>query len=137
VCLSPDGKVLWATETSVGRLHKVELSGPTTIAPFGTEVPYYFNGFAPDSMRADSAGNVYVAMYSQGRILVFNPNGVAIGQILIPKRDTGHNMRTTTVGFFPGSDEMVILSNDADGGEGAWIFRARGYARGLALYSHT
>ena len=77
VCLSPDGKALWATESSGGRLHKVELSAPpTTIAPFGTAVPYHFNGFAPDSLRADSAGNVYVAMYSQGRVLVFNPSGV-------------------------------------------------------------
>ncbi|MEP7245930.1 MAG: SMP-30/gluconolactonase/LRE family protein [Gammaproteobacteria bacterium] len=136
VCLSPDGKALWATETGAGRLHKVELSAPATIARFGTEVPYYFNGFAPDSIRADSAGNVYVAMYSQGRVLVFNPNGIAIGQILLPKRESGHNLRTTTVGFFPGTDDMVILTNDGDAGEGAWIFRAKGYAKGLTLFSH-
>ena len=137
VCLSPDGKTLWATESSGGRLHKVELSAPTTIAPFGTAVAYHFNGFAPDSLRADSAGNVYVAMYSQGRVLVFNPNGAAIGQILLPMRKSGHDMRTTCVGFFPGTDEMVILTNDGDGGTGSWIFRARGYAKGVTLYSHT
>jgi lactonase len=137
VCLSPDGRALWATESSAGRLHRVELSEPpTTIARFGTAVPYYFSGFAPDSLRTDSAGNVYVAMYSQGRVLVFNPSGVPIGQILLPKRESGHNMRTTSVGFFPGTDEMVILTNDADGGEGSWIFRAKGYAKGATLYSH-
>lgn len=138
VCISPDGKAVWATESSGGRLHKVELSAPpTTIAPFGTAVAYHFNGFAPDSLRADSAGNVYVAMYSQGRVLVFNPSGVAIGQILIPKRELGHHLRTTSVGFFPGTDELVILTNDGDGSEGSWIFRARGYARGITLYSHS
>jgi lactonase len=84
-------------------------------------VAYHFTGFAPDSLRADSAGNVYVAMYSQGRVLVCNPSGVPIGQILIPTRESGHNMRTTCVGFFPGTDDMVILTNDGDGGEGAWI----------------
>lgn len=136
VCLSPDGKELWATELSAGRLHKVELAGPTTIAPFGTAVPYHFNGFAPDSMRSDSGGNVYVAMYSQGRVLAFNRNGIAIGQILVPKRDAGHNLRTTSVGFVPGTNEMLILTNDADGGEGSWIFRAKGFAKGTALYSH-
>lgn len=136
VCLSPDGKVLWATELSAGRLHKIELAAPTKIAPFGTAVPYYFNGFAPDSMRSDADGNVYVAMYSQGRVLAFNPNGIAIGQILLPKREAGHNMRSTSVGFFPGSDEMVILTNDGSGGEGSWIFRARGFAKGTTLFSH-
>ncbi len=136
VCLSPDGKVLWATELSAGRLHKVELAGPTTIAAFGTAVPYYFNGFAPDSMRSDSDGNVYVAMYSQGRVLAFNPNGIAIGQILLPGRETGHNMRSTSVGFVPGTNDMLILTNDADGGEGSQIFRAKGFATGTTLYSH-
>lgn len=136
VCLSPDGKVLWATELSAGRLHKVELANPTAIAPFGTAVPYHFNGFAPDSMRSDRDGNVYVAMYSQGRVLVFNPNGIAIGQILLPKRESGHNLRSTSVGFVPGTNEFVILTNDAKGGEGSWIFHARGFATGTSLYSH-
>ena len=31
---------------------------------------------------------------------------------------------------------MVILTNDGDGGEGPWIFRAKGYAKGVTLYSH-
>ena len=64
-------------------LDGLQIADATTIAPFGTAVPYYFNGFAPDSMRSDSDGNVYVAMYSQGRVLAFNPNGIAIGQILL------------------------------------------------------
>ncbi len=136
VCLSPDGKVLWATELSAGRLHRVELADATTIAHFGTAVPYHFHGFAPDSMRSDSDGNVYVAMYSQGRVLVFNRNGMPIGQVLVPRRDAGHNLRTTSLGFVPGTDEMLILTNDADRGEGSWIFCARGFAAGTTLYSH-
>jgi lactonase len=137
VCLSPDGKVLWATELGAGRLHRVRMTGPTTIALWGTETPYTFTGFGPDSMRSDSDGNVYVAMATQGRILVFNPVGIPIGQILIPKRDTGHNLGTTSLGFFPGSDRLLIVSSDGDGGEGAWIFEARGFAPGLKLYSHA
>ena len=137
VCLSPDGKVLWATELGAGRLHRVRMASPTTIAPWGTEIPYTFTGFGPDSMRSDSDGNVYVAMATQGRILVFNPVGIPIGQILIPKRDTGHNLGTTSMGFFPGSDRLLIVSSDGDGGEGAWIFEARGFAPGLKLYSHA
>jgi lactonase len=137
VCLSPDGKVLWATELSAGRLHRVEMTSPTTIGPWGTAVPYHFTGFGPDSMRSDRDGNVYVAMFSQGRVLVLNPAGIPIGQILLPRRETGHNLLCTSMGFYPGSDRLLILTNDAEGGEGAWIFEARGFAPGNTLYSHV
>lgn len=136
VALSPNGKVLWTNEFSGGTLHRVELSDATTIAPFGTAVPYHFTGHAPDSMRTDSDGNVYVAMYQQGRVLVFNDNGIAIGQILLPGREKGHNLRSTSLAFFPGSNDLVVVSNDWEGGQGTTIFRAKGFARGATPYSH-
>jgi lactonase len=136
VALSPDGKVLWSTELCLGRLHKVNMADAVTVAPFGTEVTYQFTGFAPDSMRADSDGNVYVAMYGQGRVLAFNKNGMPIGQILLPGRDKGHNMRSTSMAFKPGTNEMVIVTNDWDGGEGSQIFACKGFAKGVATYSH-
>ncbi len=80
VALSPDGKTLWVTEFSKGLLHRVELSDATTIAPFGTAITYQFTGPSPDSMRVDTDGNLYVAIYSQGRVLVFNKNGMPIGR---------------------------------------------------------
>ena len=97
VALSPDGKELWGTEFSRNLLHRVELAGPTTIARFGTAVAYHFTGPAPDSMRADSDGNLYVAMYGQGRVLVFNKNGIPIGQVLLPGREVGHNLGSTSM----------------------------------------
>lgn len=131
IALSPDGKTLWATEFSLDRLHKVALVGPTKIAPFGTSVPYHFIGGTPDSARTDADGNVYVAMYTQGRILVFNRNGLPIGQILLPKRDQGHNLLVTSMTFRPGTNELYIVANDGDGGsEGSQIFVARGFAQG-------
>jgi lactonase len=68
VALSPDGKELWGTEFSRNLLHRIELAGPTTIAPFGTAVAYHFTGPAPDSMRADSDGNLSRSTYSALRI---------------------------------------------------------------------
>lgn len=136
IAISPDGKSIWTTELSLSRLHKVNLSNPVTVAPFGTEMTYQFTGFAPDSMRVDADGNVYVAMYGQGRVLVFNKNGMPIGQILLPGRDCGHNMRSTSMAFKPGTNEMVIVTNDWDGGEGSWIFTCKGFAKGVTMYSH-
>ncbi|MDQ8030472.1 MAG: SMP-30/gluconolactonase/LRE family protein [Bordetella sp.] len=137
VALSPDGKVLWATEFGLSRLHRVELKDATTIAPFGSTVPHHFSGKAPDSMRTDREGNVYVAMYTQGRIMVFSPDGMPIGQILMPGRDQNHFLKTSSLALVQGSDELLIVARDEHGDGGAMIFKAQGFAEGLALFSHT
>jgi lactonase len=136
IALSPNGKELWATEFSRNLLHRVELTGPTQIAPFGTAITYHFTGPAPDSMRADRDGNLYVAMYGQGRVLVFNRNGIPIGQVLLPGRDEGHNLQSTSMALQPGTNDLYIVTNDGNGGGGATIFHAKVFAKALPLYSH-
>jgi lactonase len=136
IALSPDGKQLWITEFGRNLLHRVELASATKIAPIGTAIAYHFTGPAPDSMRADSDGNLYVAMYSQGRVLVFNRNGIPIGQVLLPGRDEGHNLESTNMAIKPGTNDFVIVTSDGSGGQGATIFHAKTFARALPLYSH-
>lgn len=137
VALSPDGKELWATtEFSRNLLHRVELADATTATPFGTAVPYHFTGPAPDSMRSDADGNLYVALYGQGRVLVLNRNGIPIGQVLLPGREDGHNLRSTSMALKPGTDDLYIVTSDGEGGQGATIFHSRAFAHGLRLYSH-
>ena len=136
VGLSPDGKTLWVTSTAQGLLYRVELADATTIAPFGAVITYKFTGMGPDSLRVDADGNVYVAIYSQGRVMVFNPAGFPIAQILIPGRETGHNMRSTSMAFKPGTNDMYIVTNDWDGGQGSQIFHAKGFGKALTMYSH-
>lgn len=136
VALSPDGKELWVTEFSRNLLHRVQLVDATKAAPFGTAIPYHFTGPAPDSMRIDSDGNLYVAMYGQGRVLVFSKSGVPIGQLLLPGRESGHNLRSTSMAIRPGTDDLYIVTNDGEGGQGATIFHAKAFAKALLLYSH-
>lgn len=136
VALSPDGKVLWATEFGANRLHRIELADATTPTPLGASVPYRFTGPAPDSMRVDAEGNVYVAIYGQGRVLAFNRKGIPIGQILLPGREDGHNLLCTNMALRPGSRELLIVASDGDGGQGTAIFRAGAFATALPLYSH-
>lgn len=136
VALSPDGKVLWATEFANNRLHRVELSAPATIGRSGSSVPYHFVGRAPDSMRTDADGNVYVAMYHQARFLVFNPYGIPIGQILLPGRAHNQFLKSTSLALLPGSRDLVLLARDELGGGGAMVFAARGIAPGFAMFSH-
>ena len=107
-----------------------------TIAPIGTAIAYHFTGPAPDSMRADSDGNLYVAMYGQGRVLVFNRNGIPIGQMLLPAGMKGHNLLSTNMAIKPGTNDLYIVTNDGKGGQGATIFHAKVFAKALQLYSH-
>jgi lactonase len=136
VTLSPDGSVLWSTEFGAGRLHRVELTSPITVSHFGWTVPYHFSGRAPDSMRTDADGNVYVAMYTQGRIMAFSPNGVPIGQIVMPGREDNHFLKTTSLAFVPGSSDVRIVAQDEIGRGSAMIFRAQAFANGVTLFSH-
>jgi len=136
IALSPDGKQLWITEFSRNLLHRVELASATTIAPIGAAIPYHFTGPAPDSMRVDSDGNVYVAIYGQGRVLAFNRNGIPIGQILLPGRDAGHNLQSTSMAIKPGTADLFIVTSDGNAGQGATIFHAKIFGKALPLYSH-
>ena len=136
VALSPDGKVLWATEFGACRLHRAELRVPGDLAQSGGSVPYHFIGPGPDSMRTDSHGNVYVAMNRQGRILIFSPYGIPIGQILLPGRERNHFLRCTSLAIAHDSCEVRIVARDEVGGGGTMIFRAQSLAPGTRLFSH-
>lgn len=124
IALSPDGKTLWVTEFGQNRLLRIQLKDPTTIAELGVAVAYYFIGPAPDSMRVDAEGNVYVALMGQGRVLILSPGGIPIGQILLPGRDAGHNLKSASLALKPGTNEVYIVASDGSKGQGGAVFRA-------------
>ena len=135
IALSPDGKQLWITEFTQKSSAPSRVDGRDDHHADRYRIPYHFTGPAPDSMRADSDGNLYVAMYSQGRVLVFNRNGIPIGQVL-PKCDAGHNLQSTSMVIKPGTNGLFIVTSDGSGGQGATIFHAKTFANALRLYSH-
>jgi lactonase len=129
VALSTNEKVLWITETNAGRLIRAGLGeGPTTLnACTGVTVPYKFTGgVGPDSCYVDNDDNLYVAMYGQGRVMVFNRNGFPIGQVLLPGRENGYHQRSTHPTIRPGTNELYICTHDDE--KGAWIFKAGAFA---------
>lgn len=130
VAMTPDYKNLWVTEVAGNRVLYVELKEDgVTIAPFGASVVCHLTGhLGPDSCCVDEDGNLYIAMYNQGRVLVLNKMGFPIGQIVLPEAAYGHMLRTTSIAFMPESDQVVICSNDGDGGKGSWLYTARGFA---------
>ena len=137
VALSPDGRTLWATEFAANRLHRAQLDGPATVSPIGSAVPYHFTGAAPDSMRVDSEGNVYVALYGQGRVLCFDQNGIPVRQILLPGRDEGKNLLSTSLAIDPAAPELFIVTSNEAADEPAQVFRAGALAPGLAAATQS
>ena len=137
VALAPDEKVLWVSETCRNNLLRLELlEDGVTINPIaGATIPYRFAGGPGgcDSMRVDVEGNVYQCMIFQGRALILNKRGVPVANVLIPGRDRGKHLGTTNLAFKPGTNEVFIM---AWGEGGAWIYKFRGLAKGLKLFSH-
>lgn len=129
VALSPDGRTLWIGDYGRGILYRVVLEGDTGFNRIHSTPVYYFTGRGPDSMRTDSDGNLYVAVMSQGRVLVFNPRGLPIGQILLPGRDNGKNLYVASLDIMPNSRDIFMVARD-DEGAGANIFRSLSYAQG-------
>lgn len=129
--LSTDEKTVWITESNAMRLLRITLDphgGPTDIAPFGMRVAYNFmGGGVCDSCEVDDDDNLYVAMYEQGRVLVFNKFGWPIGQILLAGRERGEYLLSTHCAIRPGTNELYICTNDPV--HGAWIFKAGAFAK--------
>ncbi|MBA0168956.1 SMP-30/gluconolactonase/LRE family protein [Pectobacterium sp. CFBP8739] len=135
IALSPDGKTLWVVEFSAGVLHRLLMQDATHIRAFGENVAYRFNGLVADSMKADSDGNLYIALHGQGRVIVLNQNAVPIGQITLAGRDQGHYLRSTNLAFKPGTREVYITSsNDEDLKTGSAVFKAYGFAPAINDY---
>lgn len=126
VAISPDFSVLWVTESHTGRIHRVMLKGKN----FTTKnVVYTTTGFyGPDSCEVDADGNLYIAMYGQGKVIVLNNFGYPIGQILMPNRDLGNNLVVTHTDICPGTDDIYIMCCDDNGDEGCWLFKAKAFA---------
>lgn len=77
-----------------------------------------------DSLRADANGNVIVALYNEGRLLVYDSRRVPIAQVLIPEWERGEYLGTTRLAVRPDTGELFITANDGEGRNAA-IYRAQ------------
>jgi lactonase len=137
VALDTAQNVLWISETCMNQIVRAELleDGVSYNPIAGVTVPYRFTGApgGPDSNAIDSEGNVYQCLVFQGRIEVLSKNGIPVANIIIPGREEGLHLGTTNIAFRPGTDELCLT---VWGEGGAWIYTAKGLAKGAALYSH-
>jgi gluconolactonase len=125
VVLSPDEKMLYIDEWAANRILAVPVVAPGVL---NTGWSYVFatlhGGHGPDSMTADSAGNVYVAHYGAAEILAFAPNGDYFGAIRLP---AGAGNNPTNLAFHKG----YLYITESEKGE---IWRVKAKIPGIQLY---
>lgn len=136
--LDPQENCLWVTEYGRNRLlHYSVVDTVAGIPPYNA--PYKFTGLGwqslggPDSISIDHDGNVYVAMFGQGRYLIFNKNGFPIGQILLPGREQGDMLASSHLAIRPGTKEAYMCGANLKTGKAA-IFKAEVYATSKEFY---
>lgn len=67
---------------------------------------------------------------------VYNRNGLPIGQIVLPDRDKGRNLKSTSLAIRPGHRELFIVANSGTEPGGAMIFRSGAFAPAPFPFSH-
>ncbi len=137
ISLAPEGNVLWVGEHNRNAVLRIQLlqDGVTIRPPGGVCYAYYSTGApgGPDSNKVDVQGNLYQCIMAHGRVVILNAHGIPVANVVVPGRDEGKHLRTPNLAFKPGTSEAYLC---VSGEGGAWIYRFKGLADGLPLFSH-
>jgi lactonase len=139
ICLSPDEKVLWVTESGRNALLRAQLNKDGVSLTMFDGLCYAFYGTgAPggtDGVRTDSAGYVYDAIQLHGRILIFSPTGVPVANVLIPGREEGKYLGVANVTIKPDTNEGYVVAGGG-AGKGPSVFKFTTLNKALTPFSH-
>jgi gluconolactonase len=127
VGLSPDGSVVYVSETGHARLISWDIFGPGQLADEKPRIAHGPFGAMFDSLAVDADGNVIVATLGLGALTVFAPDGTITDVVDIPTDDT----HVTNI-CFGGPDLDVAYITSA--GRGA-VWELRDFRTGLRLNS--
>ncbi|MFT4039264.1 MAG: SMP-30/gluconolactonase/LRE family protein, partial [Thermomicrobiales bacterium] len=123
VAVSPSGDAVYLAETIPNHILRYAIAPDGTIGPrevFATMPPFRADGSAPtsddelpaggpDGMAFDEAGNLYVAYYGGGRVVIFAPNGSLAGEIPVPGQSV------TNIAFGGADRRTVVITDVATG----------------------
>jgi gluconolactonase len=120
VVLSRDEKFLFVANTRKNRILRYVLNPPVRSYLFSQ----LSGGWGPDGMAFDVAGNLYVAHYGGGDVLVLNPKGELVERIPV-----GGNHPTNVA--FGGPDRKTVYITEVETGS---VYRFNTDQPGLPLY---
>lgn len=130
---SPDGKTMYFTHSTTQQVIAWDYDAETG-AHSNERVFYQHDGSGdPDGFRVDVDGNIWHAVYGEGRVLKISPEGKLVGQINLPTKNI-------TCPEFVGTELFITTANDDEGeGEskayGGGLFRVDVGTRGLEATS--
>lgn len=109
--IAPDQKTLYVSETVGNAILKFtinadgSLSNRSDFALLNLLMPNRVNSWwlGPDSMKIDSAGNMYVAQWTGAKVLKISPDGK-----LLHVFDIAAGNGTTNIAFGPGEKELYV-----------------------------
>jgi lactonase len=133
IAFTRDESSLWVSCSFDKKLVQLNLSRDR-MSVTGIGASYALSGAGGDGIRVDKKDNVYLAMNFQGRSMIFNAKGEPVANVLLPGRERGELLASPNLAFRPGTDEVYAVASGDVGG--TWIYRFRGLAEGLPLYSH-
>ncbi|MDO5642929.1 MAG: SMP-30/gluconolactonase/LRE family protein [Paracoccus sp. (in: a-proteobacteria)] len=86
-CFAPDGSAAYFTDTPTGRIMRVA-TDPADGLPAAPPQVFLDGLDGPDGAVTDAQGNLWVALWGQGRVAGFAPDGQAIGDLTLPAAHT-------------------------------------------------
>lgn len=136
IAISPAGDAVYLAETIPNRILRYAIGPGGALGPreHWADMPRVsFPGDAddglptggPDGMAFDEAGNLYVAYYGGGRVVIFAPDGSVVGEILVP----GANV--TNIAFGGPSRRTAVITDVAT----ASLYSTQAATPGLRLFS--
>jgi gluconolactonase len=120
LALSPDEKYLFVADTRKNRILRYVLDPPVRSYLFSQ----LNGGWGPDGMAFDLAGNLYVAHYGGGAVIVIDPRGELVERITVG------GLFPTNVAF-GGPDRRTLYVTEVETGS---VYRFNADCPGLPLY---
>lgn len=112
ISFSPDRRTLYYTHSTARTVHAYDYAVDADGAVSNPRVFYRHDGAGePDGHRVDVDGNIWHAVYGEGRVLKISPRGELVGQVTVPTRNV-------TCCEFVGTELFITTAAD-DGGEDA------------------
>jgi gluconolactonase len=113
VGVSPDGRTLYVTESTAGRIDAMPIAADGSLGParvfarLSEAIPgAATRKVTPDSLRVDGAGNVFAALYDGGGVAVFDAAGKLLRHIEVP------GAHHTTLALTPDGRSIVVTAVD-------------------------
>ncbi|KAI6780132.1 putative sugar lactone lactonase-like protein [Emericellopsis cladophorae] len=130
---SPDKKTMYFTHSSEGKVYAFDYDLETGDVSNKRILYDHLGSADPDGFRVDAQGNIWHAVYGEGRVLKISPQGKLVGQVILPTRNI-------TCVQFAGTELVITTASDDSGDDqksktyGGAVFKVDVNVEGLDLF---